>query len=356
MEFNLECPINPLSLGQVSVGLLIECYKQGLKPNVYNIGNVDLSPYNLPDGFVDWLKHSINNAIKSIDKKLPTIAIWHINGSHKMIASKRNVLWTAHECDSLTPVEKSICGLYDKVLVTSEWSRNTFNENGIDASFCPDYFDANSFFKKDIRKQEGVVNFLLCGKFEKRKLTKEIISLWSILFGNNSKYRLNCLVHNPFLQPAVYEGAIQAMFKGNIPSNINFLPFLDKNEKVNDLLNFIDIDISGLSGSEGWNLPAFNAICMGKTAVVMNAHGHQSYATKDNAILVEPGDKTPIYDDVFFVKGQDYNQGNMYSMNIEATKNALLESVSGSFKNNHGEELANKFSVSNTLNTLLSSI
>lgn len=356
MDFNIECPINHLSLGQVSTGLLYEFFKQGLNPNIFNIGNVDLSVYNYPDVFKEWVKRNIQKAIKSVHEKLPTVTIWHINGAFKQLPSKKNVLWTAHECDTLTDVEKNICNLYDKTLVTSEWSQEIFQSNGVDATFCPNFFDSNAFYKKPIRKQQGVIDFLLCGKFEKRKLTKEIIAIWAAVFGNNQGYRLNCLIHNPFIPQDAQNTAIQALFRGNVPWNINFLPFQDKNSSVNDLLNVTDIDISGLSGSEGWNLPAFNAICLDKVAVVMNAHAHKSFANAENAILVEPGNKQEIYDDVFFIKGSDYNQGNMYMLNADATKEALLNSVKDLKFNKKGKELAQRFSVKNTANTILNNL
>ena len=40
--------------------------------------------------------------------------------------------------------------------------------------------------------------------------------------------------------------------------------------KVNILINNIDIDLSGLSNGEGWNLPAFNATALGKWSIVSN--------------------------------------------------------------------------------------
>jgi hypothetical protein len=30
--------------------------------------------------------------------------------------------------------------------------------------------------------------------------------------------------------------------------------------EMNEFLNAIDVDLTGMSGGEGWNLPAFNAI------------------------------------------------------------------------------------------------
>ena len=55
---------------------------------------------------------------------------------------------------------------------------------------------------------------------------------------------------------------------GRPVGNVNFLPHLPKNSEVNEFINSIDIDLSGMSGAEGWNLPSFNATCLGKWSLV----------------------------------------------------------------------------------------
>ena len=68
------------------------------------------------------------------------------------------------------------------------------------------------------------------------------------------------------------KSVISNALRGKHYKNINFLPHLEKNAEVNELLNAIDIDLTGLSGGEGWNLPAFNATCLGKWSVVLKCH------------------------------------------------------------------------------------
>lgn len=43
-------------------------------------------------------------------------------------------------------------------------------------------------------------------------------------------------------------GLIADTLQGDHYNNINFLPMLEKNAEVNELLNSIDIDLTGLSG------------------------------------------------------------------------------------------------------------
>ena len=139
--------------------------------------------------------------------------------------------------------------------------------------------------------------------------------------------------------------------------NINFLPFLPKNSQVNDYLNSIDIDLGGMSGAEGWNLPSFNATCLGKWSIVLNSSAHKDWATEDNSILVEPSGKEPVYDGIFFKEGSDFNQGNIYTFSEDEFMEAMnkAESKLGQ-KNTEGVKLKDKFSYSSTLNSILDKI
>ena len=150
------------------------------------------------------------------------------------------------------------------------------------------------------------------GKFEKRKHTAKILKLWAKKYGNNYNYQLSCCITNPFLKKEQLEGMITQALEGKSYGNINFIPFLPQNAQVNDYLNSIDIDIGGVSGAEGWNLPSFNATCLGKWSIVLNETSHKDWANKDNCILVNSLGKEPCYDGKFFVQGGEFNQGNIY--------------------------------------------
>ena len=62
MDFAIECPINTVSLGQVSICILREFYKKGIRPNIFPISSVDLSSCTRDEGFDKWLNECINSA------------------------------------------------------------------------------------------------------------------------------------------------------------------------------------------------------------------------------------------------------------------------------------------------------
>ena len=195
------------------------------------------------------------------------------------------------------------------------------------------------------------------GKFENRKHTQKIIKAWLKKYGNNNKYLLTCCINNPFFKPEQMQGLINDTLAGQHYNNINFLPALGKNSEVNEFLNSIDIDLTGLSGGEGWNLPAFNATCLGKWSIVLNCTSHKDWATKDNSILVEPSGLMPCADGVFFSEGQPFNQGKFYTWTEEEAIEAMekAEKKVGQI-NAEGVKLGDKMTYSKTVDSILSLI
>jgi hypothetical protein len=153
------------------------------------------------------------------------------------------------------------------------------------------------------------------------------------------------------------QGLINATLGGNHYSNINFLPVLQKNSEVNELLNSIDIDLTGLSGGEGWNLPAFNSTCLGKWSVVLNCTSHKDWATNENSILIDPSGKMPVADGVFFSKGNPFNQGEFYTWTEEQAIWAMEEAEEKVGQiNTEGTKLGDTMTYSKTVDSILSLI
>jgi hypothetical protein len=313
----VEAPLNSLSFGNVSYNILREFYKMNLDIGLFPIGNVDLSAYRADDGFKKYLQNAIDVRYSALSKKSPSLKLWHFNGGDDRKSHCQN-LFTFYECSDPTDVEIAIAKSQNKVIVSSNDAIEKFKQKGCDNFvFAPLGFDED--FKKTDRKYlEGVVHFGLMGKFEKRKNTGAIIKAWLEKYGNNNKYQLTCCITNPFFKTEQMNEIIKSLLGGKRYSNINFLPFLKTNKEVNELLNAIDIDLTGLSLAEGWNLPSFNATCLGKWSIVANHTAHKDWATSDNSIIVDADIPVDSHDGVFFVTGQPFNQGTFHAYSEEA--------------------------------------
>jgi hypothetical protein len=60
---------------------------------------------------------------------------------------------------------------------------------------------------------------------------------------------------------------------------------MQSNETYNDYLNSGDIIIA-MSGGEGWGLPEFHSLALGKHGVILNAHVYKDWANEENSCLV----------------------------------------------------------------------
>tara|TARA_R110000765_G_scaffold34505_3_gene78065 strand:+ start:438 stop:1523 length:1086 start_codon:yes stop_codon:yes gene_type:complete len=356
MNLIADIPINNLSFGNVGVNILRELYARNSTVSLFPRGTTDLSTFNkLPEDFKSWIERSTNDRHKNLDKDLPTLTLWHLNGADRRISPKQFLL-TFYELENPTFTEKKLVNFQDHTFLTNPSAVEAFKNVGcknvsyVPLGFDPDFIEHQS----DKKSVEGKTHFVLMGKYEKRKHTKEIVQTWLKKYGNNDKFLLTCCITNPFLKAEQMTSLLNQLLDGKHYSNINFLPHLKTNTEVNHLLNSADIDLTGLSGAEGWNLPAFNATGLGKWSVVYNHTGHRSWATPSNSILLEAKDKEDIYDDLFFRKGGPFNQGSMYKFDPDQVIGGMEEAVKKcGTPNEEGKKLQKDFTYKRTVDEIL---
>ena len=347
--------INALSFGNVSYNLLREMYREQIQVSFFPIGeNLNFESFDkIDEDFKKWIISMAQNRYHLMDKDYPTFSQWHLNGSENRI-SRHQTLFSFHETDEVTETEKSIARLQDNCIFSSTHAYEIFKNSGCDnVHYVPIGFDED-FHNTDEEYLPEKIHFGLMGKFENRKNTQQIIKNWAKKYGNDYKYQLSCCVTNPFFKPEQMNQLIAQTLGGQSYGNINFLPHLKTNSEVNEFMNAIDIDLTGLSGAEGWNLPAFNSTALGKWSIVMNHTSHKDWATAKNSVLIEPEISVDIYDQAFFHKGQPFNQGSMNKISDETMIEAFekSEKLSGK-KNNEGLKLKEEFTYSKTLKSIL---
>jgi hypothetical protein len=353
LAFNL--PLNSTSLGQVSFSILRELFQRKLEINLFPIGGIDLSSQKEDQDFFAWLQNSIGSSLREYNKNTPIFKLWHINGSLESYSNKQ-VLLSFYEVDSPTSTEINILKNNKKVLFSSNYSVSIFKSLGLEnVEFLPLGFD-NLHFKKSVKRNVKGIQFGLFGKLEpQRKRHMKTISLWAKKYGNNPNYSLNCAIYNHFLDPNIQTQIINQALNGQKYFNINFLNYMPSNEMYNDLLNNIDI-VLAMSGGEGWGLPEFQCTALGKHCIGLNAHSYKEWMSEDNAILVQPSGKIPCYDNIFFKKGFEFNQGNIFDWDEKEFLNSL-DIVESRFRmnpiNTEGLKLQEQFSYSKMVDKIL---
>lgn len=360
MQFAVDFPLNSLSFGQVSFNLLYEFFKMGLKPSIFTASDIkiDFSAYDFEQDFIDWIIKNHNEALLTHNKKNPVIRVWHINGSLKSYSDKQ-ILLTFHETDQITPIESNILK-NSTVCVTSQYTKDVFAKFGVESTSVALGFDSKHF-KATNKKyfNDERITFNLCGKFEKRKHHSKIIKAWIKKFGKDKRYSLQCAIHNQHYQnPSELKTIYANILEGKNIFNVTFLSHMPKNATYNDFLNSGDIILS-MSGAEGWGLPEFQSVGLGKHAVVLNATSYKEWANKENSVLIEPTGKIEVYDNAFFHKGAPFNQGNIFDFSEDEFITGCEEAIKRVEKdriNHEGLKIQDQFKYSSTAKKLLSLI
>ena len=361
MKLNFNIPINSTSFGQTSLliarTLFSEIKKGKRSDSDYSIsplGAVDLSTQDLDDEFTSWLSQKIATPMLSHDRKTPSFKLWHLNGALESMSEKQTLL-SFYELDQPTKAEINSVKNNNK-LFSSQFSIDAFKPFGQQAQLLPLAFDSYNFNNTGKAYfSDGRITFNLCGKFEKRKNHEKIIKAWIKRYKNSRSHFLQCAVYNPFLSQETNNALINNSLTGDKPFNVTFLPFLGKNSQYNDFLNSADVVI-GMSGGEGWGLPEFTSVCLGKHSVIMNSHGYKLWAEHGGCNLVNPSSKIECYDGIFFQKNAPFNQGNIFDFNEDEFINACEAASSNASKNKvnkKGLELREIFSKEKLLDNII---
>lgn len=337
IAFNL--PINGVSFGETSCCLLKTIFERNESKDpilLFPIGQPDLSSQQDNPEFAKWLETSIRQTPEKHSRNIPILKLWHLNDCINSFSKKQSLL-TFYELDSPTPFEINSAKNQDKLIVSSNYTKKVFEDFGLNnVEFCPIGFDRWNFKRLDKVPFPDRITFNLLGKLEKRKKHRKIIQSWIKRFGGDRKYFLQCAVYNRFLvrqnpstgQMDDFNGhALNEIFEGKRPPfNVHIMQPMSKNETYNEFLNSADIVI-GMSGGEGFGLPEFQSVAIGKHAVMLNAHAYKDWATADNSVLVNPAGKEEVYDNVFFKRGLNVNQGNIYDWNADEFIHGCEEAI-----------------------------
>ena len=354
MKVLVEAALNNLSFGNVSVNILKQLYKKNIEIGLFPISDINIDAFSLDQDFKKYIEDAVNSRYKFLSEDIPSLKLWHINGADNR-KNKNQFLYTFYECNQPTEIETAIVANQEKTIFSSTYARDHFLDKGLENCEAVPLGLDDTFKVTDKTYMQDCVHFGLMRKYENRKHTQKIIQTCIKKYGNNNKYLLTCCINNPFFQPEQMKGLINQTLQGKHYNNINFLPHLATNSEVNEYLNSIDIDLGGLSGGEGWNLPSFNATCLGKWSVVLNSTSHKDWATKENSILIEPSGEIAVSDGVFFNQNQPFNQGTFYSWTEEEAISAmeLAESKVGQV-NTEGVKMGDKMTYEKTVDSILS--
>lgn len=337
--FNFHSPLNFTSIGQSGYNIFRELVKK-TDVALFPINRLNLAIYNLSQEQTDELNKSLINA-DNFSRQDASLKFYHIAGSEESVSARPN-LFTFHETDRLTPFEVNRLNQNEVVFVSSKYTKQVFEGGGVTAKvvYCPLGFDSSSFYRIE-GIEKDYITFGLRGKLESRKNTIRILRAWIKVFGGDPRYRLDCSIHNAFYSNEEQSALIiNSLVDKCLPWNVNILPYSDSNTLYNKALNYADIDLTGMSGCEGFNLPLFQSLALGKQAIVLNAHVHKDFCNSENSILIEPNGMVDAVDGKFFIEGSKVSQGQWFDFKEKDLIEAMVFAAErGPIRNREGEKL-----------------
>lgn len=218
---------------------------------------------------------------------------------------------------------------FDQVWVPSEWQRQCTIEQGIPAhkvKVVPEGVDVKTYKPKNYVVSKPVsrpFRFLLVGRWDYRKATKEIIETFCKTFSEDEDVELMLSVDNAFATDGLNSTEERLDKYGIKHSKIKVVHHLNKDEYVNMLKNS-DVFISCARG-EGWNLPLIEAMSCGVPSLYSN-WGAQLEFAKGRGIPVDVTGEVPAS-----ANGKDYYSwfkdasGNFVEPNFNDLSNKMRD-------------------------------
>lgn len=214
---------------------------------------------------------------------------------------------------------------FDQVWVPSEWQAKITAEQGIDPNkikIVPEGVDTETF-KPENKAPEGPFRFLLFGRWDDRKATKEIIQCFKEVFGGSKNIELILSVDNPYAVDSLHSTEERLSYYNLEAPNIKVLHFLPRQDYINYLKGghvFLSC-----SRSEGWNLPLIEAMACGTPVIYSDCSGQLEFA-KGKGIPVKIKEEVAVSKfQCSFVNNKNQEAGNWYEPDFEDLRSKILD-------------------------------
>jgi autotransporter strand-loop-strand O-heptosyltransferase len=171
---------------------------------------------------------------------------------------------------------------FDQVWVPTQWQKDCTVEQGIPewkVKVVPEGVDIKTYKPKNYVISKPVnrpFRFILVGRWDYRKSTKEIIETFVKTFSEDDNVELLINVDNPFAYDGMNSTEERLERYGIKHSGIKILHHLSKEEYV-ETLKSSDVFLSCARG-EGWNLPLIEAMSCGIPSMYSNWGGQLEFA------------------------------------------------------------------------------
>jgi len=296
MKINLQCPINQLGYGIVSINI----FKEFIKENAVSLWPI--GPIDCDEDLILPLKNSIFSA-SFFDKNAPSLKIWHQWDMALNPGKGKHAGLTFFEIDPISKVDVHSLNSLDKIFVSSNWAKSICETSGVDSSkiyVMPLGIDKDLFQNCDIQK-DGSTKIVNIGKWEVRKGHDLIIPILEQAFEINDNFELHMYSNNPFLTPEE-TSEWENYYKNSKFSQKIFIHkerFKTQTELYNEIKNY-DIGIFPYR-AEAWNMELMELLSIGKHCIATNYSAPTEFAKSMGCHLVDIDGFERAYDGKWFL-------------------------------------------------------
>lgn len=346
MNIIYNAPINKTGYGIASINILKELYKIESNINYFGIGPTSVD--NKTD--YDFMQKIMSKQLFDIDAVY--IKIWHQFDLAQRIGRGKYFAFPFFELDTFNDMEKNHMLVPDHMIVTSEWAKTILENNGVKkpCSVVPLGVDTKIFDHKQYTKLDNSKYiFLNIGKWEIRKGHDFLYEIFDKAFPHEKDVELWILASETTNSYSTKE-QLKEWKNKYASSRIKLFDGVDSHANIAHIISQSDCGIYP-SRAEGWNLELLESMAMNKPVIATNYSAHTEFCDKNNSYLVNIDSIEPAHDKKAF-----FGQGNWAKIG-QNQKDQIIEYMRYVYKNRintnkYGIETAQKYSWSNSANTL----
>jgi autotransporter strand-loop-strand O-heptosyltransferase len=195
----------------------------------------------------------------------------------------------------------------DQLWVPTQWQANVAIKQGYPENkikIVPEGIDPKVFYPEN-KKYSDKFSFLILGKWEDRKSTKEIVQAFVELFGDNENIELLLSCDNNFPTDNFKTTEERLSYYDLNRKNIKIIHFKEQHELIN-IMKSVNVFLS-CSRSEGWNLPLIEAMACGIPSLYSECSGQLEFAKNLGIPIKVHGEITDIRNKMHGWYSPDYN-------------------------------------------------
>lgn len=305
------------SYGMTTLSLTHALAELGHEVSLFPIGQVSV------DQGQPWTHKNIGEALQrgkfSYDTEAPCIRLYHQFSQQEFVGHGPHIAFPIFELDKFTKTEQYQLQNVDAVITCSEWGKSVVEKctkrpaiPGVavqhghlwpDEIFTPCYvvplgYDPKVFYERPL--STGPTNFLLNGKIEVRKCTKEILDAFNKAFTPSDDVRLYLCWGNIFLSEKETNEWVRYAQSLPIAPRLSIVPRLDSIKQVSELLGGVDCVVS-MSRAEGFNLGLLEALASSRHVIGTNNTAQTEFLDYRNSQLIETPESVTAMDGRWFL-------------------------------------------------------